>query len=384
METDKGETDRSLSKGSAPDCVRLFLAGDVMLGRGIDQVLPHPGDPEIFEQYMRSAKGYVRLAEQRNGAIVRPVPFGYVWGDLSADLAARKCDLRIINLETAITTSDDAEPKGINYRMNPANLPVLSAAEIDAVSLANNHSMDWGVAGLVETLESLTRAGIGVAGAGRTLDDAARPLTLAAPNRPRVHLLAYGATDSGIPEHWQAQTDRPGVNLLPRTAEEAVTDVQRRTASVRGPRDLLVVSVHWGGNWGYDVPQGQRRLARALIDHAGVDIVYGHSSHHPKPLEHYRGKLILYGCGDLINDYEGIAGHEAYRSELVLGYVVDASAETGDLLRLELLPYHLRSFRLGRATKEETAWLGAVMARECEGFGVEFRKTEAGTLELAT
>ncbi len=91
----------------------LCLTGDVMSGRGIDQILPRPGDPRIFEPYVRSALEYVRLAERRNGPIPRPVETAYVWGIARERLAREAPDLRIVNLETAITADGAPEPKGI-------------------------------------------------------------------------------------------------------------------------------------------------------------------------------------------------------------------------------------------------------------------------------
>ncbi|MBU1394726.1 MAG: CapA family protein, partial [Gammaproteobacteria bacterium] len=139
----------------------LFLCGDVMTGRGIDQVLPHPGDPVLHEGYVTSAPDYVALAERVNGPIPRPAEFAYVWGDALAEWARIAPDLRIVNLETAVTTRDDWQRgKGIHYRMHPANVPCLTAAGIDCCVLANNHVLDWGYAGLAETLETLRRAGL--------------------------------------------------------------------------------------------------------------------------------------------------------------------------------------------------------------------------------
>ena len=150
--------------------ITLFLAGDVMTGRGIDQILPHPGDPRLYEPYIRDARDYVRLAERRHGTIERPVSFDYPWGDALVELQRVVPDARIINLETAITVSDRYRPKGINYRMNPDNVPCITAAKIDCCVLANNHVLDWGPSGLLETLDSLRGAGLRTAGAGK--DDA--------------------------------------------------------------------------------------------------------------------------------------------------------------------------------------------------------------------
>jgi poly-gamma-glutamate capsule biosynthesis protein CapA/YwtB (metallophosphatase superfamily) len=129
----------SASSPGAP-ALNLFLCGDVMTGRGIDQLLPQPSRPHLYEPYVTDARDYVRLAERASGPIARPVGFDYVWGEARAEIDRRAPQLRIVNLETAITTSEDAWPgKGIHYRMHPANVGVLTAARIDACALANSH-----------------------------------------------------------------------------------------------------------------------------------------------------------------------------------------------------------------------------------------------------
>ncbi|MFP3607435.1 CapA family protein, partial [Paraburkholderia sp. SIMBA_053] len=90
--------------------------------------------------------------------------------------------------------------------------------------------------------------------------------------------------------------------------------------AVRQAADIVIVSIHWGENFDFDIPTSQRYFAHELIDSAGADLVHGHSSHHVKGIELYRGKLVLYGAGDFINDYEGIGGQEAFRSDLALMY----------------------------------------------------------------
>lgn len=154
----------------------LFLCGDVMTGRGIDQVLPHPGDPWLREPYVRDARAYVRLAERHNGLIHRPVPFSWPWGDALAAIDAVAPDARVINLETSITRHAGFAPhKRIHYRMSPDNLPVLGAGRPDVCVLANNHVLDFGRRGLCDTLRLLAKAGFQVAGAGRDLAEASRP-----------------------------------------------------------------------------------------------------------------------------------------------------------------------------------------------------------------
>jgi len=138
--------------------LRLFLCGDVMTGRGIDQALPHPVRPILHEPYVRDAREYVALAEKANGPIPRPLGADYIWGDALRELERDEVDLRIANLETAVTSAETPWPhKGIHYRMNPRNIGCLVSAKISACALANNHVLDWGYDGLLETLKPWTR-----------------------------------------------------------------------------------------------------------------------------------------------------------------------------------------------------------------------------------
>ncbi|MDE2252969.1 MAG: CapA family protein [Betaproteobacteria bacterium] len=360
--------------------VTLFLSGDVMLGRGIDQILPNPSDPCLYESFITSAKDYVALAERVNGPIPSPVDFGYVWGDAAHALGLRAPDLRIVNLETSITKSGLHEPKGINYRMNPANIACLKAMRIDCCVLANNHVLDWSQAGLLETLESLERAKIAYAGAGRAHAEAASPAILKAKGRGRVLVFGFGLTTSGIPTKWAAGRTRAGVNVLDGTSAKAITCIADGVRSRRLPGDLLIASIHWGSNWGYDIPVDQRSLAHDLIDTAGFDIVHGHSSHHPKGIEVYRGKLILYGCGDFLNDYEGIKGLGPFRGDLAVAYLAQCSATTGDLEMLSLLPFQIRNFRLTQANDGDRAWLATTLNRESKAFGTQITLGQEGVL----
>lgn len=369
-------------QGASDTAITIFLCGDVMTGRGIDQVLPHPGDPRIYEPYIRSALGYVELAERASGPVPRPVDYDYVWGDALAELGRIGPDLRVVNLETAVTTSDTWSPKGINYRMHPANVPCLTAAQIDCCVLANNHVLDWGVDGLLETLESLHRAGLQTTGAGRTAEQAAAPADLEVEGKGRVLVFAYGVPDSGTPTSWAAGSDRPGINILPDLSRTSLRRVRSDLGAHRRDGDIVIVSLHWGPNWGYEIDPRHRRFAHALIDEAGVDVVYGHSSHHPKAIEVHRGRVILYGCGDLLNDYEGIRGYEQYRGELGLMYFPTVNAATGQLLRLDMTPTRMRRLQLTRAAPEEARWLRDTLDREGGRLGTYVEMGERGRLEL--
>jgi poly-gamma-glutamate capsule biosynthesis protein CapA/YwtB (metallophosphatase superfamily) len=363
--------------------IRLFLCGDVMTGRGIDQVLAHPCDPTLHEDYVASAKDYVSLAEQANGPIPRNVEPSYVWGAALDELNRMRPDARIINLETAITRSDDYARKGINYRMSPENADCLSAADIDCCALANNHVLDWGRSGLLETLAALQRLKIKAAGAGRNAFEAAAPAALDLANRTRLLVFSFGAVTSGIPHSWAATTDIPGVNLLNRLSEADALRAAEYIVSIREPGDLVVVSLHWGSNWGYQVPADQRLFAHTLIDRADVSIVHGHSSHHAKAIEVYHKRLILYGCGDFLNDYEGIRGYEEYRSDLALMYFADIEPKTGNLAALEIIPLQIRNFQLNLPSRQDIEWMQQMLQRECLRFGTGIVLNPGGRLVLS-
>jgi poly-gamma-glutamate synthesis protein (capsule biosynthesis protein) len=159
------------------------------------------------------------------------------------------------------------------------------------------------------------------------------------------------------------------VNLVELTSG-AVEELARRIAEVRRPGDVAVASIHWGPNWGYAVPDAQRRFAHALIDRAGVSVVHGHSSHHPKAAEVHSARLVLYGCGDFLNDYEGIGGYEGFRAELVPMYFATLKTVTGELQELELLPLRIRRFRLERASEADADWLVRRLDEEYSDFGL--------------
>ncbi|MBX3261034.1 MAG: CapA family protein [Labilithrix sp.] len=364
--------------------VTLFLAGDVMTGRGIDQILPYPSAPELFESHVRDAREYVLLAEELSGPIPRGVSPGYVWGDALSELRRAEPHVRVVNLETSITRSDAAAPwKGIHYRMHPDNVACLTALELDVCALANNHVLDWGERGLLETLDVLDAARLRVAGAGRTAEEATRPAVVSVPDGGRVLVLGMAHASSGVPPAWAASPTAPGVWLLDDLSEDTAAAVGELARRAKRPGDVVVASVHWGSNWGYAIATSQVRFAHALVD-SGIDVVHGHSSHHPRSLERYDGRLILYGCGDLLTDYEGIAGHEEFRGDLALMYLPEIDPTTGRLVRLRAVPLHLSRMRLERARPEDVMWLADRLGRVSRPFGADVVVAgEGGVLELA-
>jgi poly-gamma-glutamate synthesis protein (capsule biosynthesis protein) len=362
--------------------ITLFLCGDVMTGRGIDQILPHPCDPAIHERYMESALGYVQIAEETNGPIPRSVDPSYIWGEALDELERVKPDARIVNLETAVTRSDDWLDKGINYRMNPGNVTCLSAAAIDCCVLANNHVLDWGASGLIETLDTLHAAGLKTAGAGKNRAEAETPAELPMGDNRRVLVFSLGAESSGVPAKWAATDRTPGVDFLADLSERTIERIARRVLSIRQPGDLVVASIHWGSNWGYETSPAEVRFAHELIERAGIDLVHGHSSHHPKGVEVFRGKLILYGCGDFINDYEGIRSFEPFRSDLGFMYFPTLDPETGQLLGLELVPMQTKRFRVQRASETDAQWLCSILDRQSVRFGASAELRPSHRIQL--
>lgn len=286
---------------------RLFLCGDVMTGRGVDQALPDPCDPEIHEPVVRDARDYLVPVPADFWAAARPA-----WERFAPDV-------RIGNLETTITRRGEPWPgKSIHYRMSPENASRVLGV-FDLLALANNHMLDWGYDGLFDTLDFVGRRG---AGAGRTLDEAAAPARAG-----DVLFFSCGWRTSGIHSDWAAAPGRPGVW---RTEEFA--EMRERIDAARRPGDIVVVSIHWGPNQVDAIPSSEIRFARRLVDEAGVDVVHGHSSHHPVPYEVHRGRLILYGCGDFVNDYRAIDG----RADPAMMYFADV--EPGRLVSLEVVP----------------------------------------------
>lgn len=369
---------------AATGTVKVCLAGDVMLGRGIDQIQAHPGDPTLYEEWMRSAEGYVELAAARSGSIPIRVAPDYVWGSVRAVLHAAGPVAFIANLETAITDRGAPYPgKGIHYRMHPANLGSLTAGGLDVVSLANNHVLDWSTPGLEQTLDVLDRSPILAAGAGRTTDEAWEPVIVHCEPGRRLVVLAAGTGSAGIPREWAAGEQNPGVALLRDLSDDTVDMIAELVDSAAEPGDLVVLSVHWGGNWGYSIDEQHRRFAQLLVDHAGVHLVHGHSSHHPKGIEIHHEHLILHGCGDLITDYEGIGGHRYYRGEIGAVYLATLDASSGQICDLELAPTRMERFRLTVPARPDREWLAEVLTREGAELGTSVTPTDGPMLSVS-
>jgi len=267
--------------------------------------------------------------------------------------------------------------------MSPENAACLVAADVDCCVLGNNHVLDLGPVGLLDTLSSLERLRIESTGAGPDLDQTKAPASLDLPRGGRVIVFSVALVTRGVPRSWAAKSDAPGVNLLPDLSNVSAARIADQVARTRRPGDVVIVSVHWGPNWGYEVPAEQRRFAHELIDKAGVSIVHGHSSHHAKAIEVYHDRLILYGCGDFLNDYEGIEGYEEFLANIAVVYFASVAPMSCDLVGLDMVPLQIRRFQPARPSSQDTDRLLRTLDRETRRFGARVRLKDDGRFALS-
>ncbi|GAB1191386.1 hypothetical protein APSETT444_000558 [Aspergillus pseudonomiae] len=357
----------------SPKPYSLTFTGDVMLGRLIDQLLPtHVPSPTDHATITKILQAYPSLKSYSPRS---------PWGSALPFLHAS--DLNLINLETAVTTVDTPWPnKTFNYRMHPRNLEVLKVANIDYVSLANNHTLDFGEMGLSETVEAVRGAGIAFAGVG---EEGPAVLRLgskedhgggggssataggdgASGESKEYKIHVYSASD-----HPRAWSRIPQFNFIDYSS---ATRAKLKTLLTRGEQPALkIFSVHWGPNYAWQ-PAGEiQALARFLVDECGVDIVHGHSAHHLQGVEAYRGRWILYGCGDFVDDY---ALDAEFRNDLgaLWRVLVEEDGRGGGLSlgRLEVVPTRCRLFEvevLG-VDDEDHGWVRRKLGELSREFG---------------
>jgi poly-gamma-glutamate synthesis protein (capsule biosynthesis protein) len=212
----------------------------------------------------------------------------------------READLALVNLEGPFTAGGKRLPKNFNFRGSPHLAAALARAGIGAVSLANNHTMDYGPEGLRDTLAALAGEGIAAFGAGRTLQEARRGVAVQRQGM-RIGLLGYLflGEPSLEPREVFAGPRRPGAAGHPASAAEVEAMVREDVPRLRATADVVVVSFHWGREKRYEPEASQRRLGRAAIA-AGAAVVLGHHPHVLQGLEAYGGGLIAYSLGNFV------------------------------------------------------------------------------------
>jgi poly-gamma-glutamate capsule biosynthesis protein CapA/YwtB (metallophosphatase superfamily) len=303
----------------------LLFVGDVMLGRLVSAVLQEKAP-------------------------------AYPWGDTLS--LFQDADERFCNLECVISdrgTPWSATPKMFHFRSDAKNIATLEAARIDAVSLANNHALDFADEGLFHTMGNLGAAGIHYAGAGATLTEASAPAVWEVRGK-KLALMAF--TDNE--PVWEASEHQPGIRYVPLTLKDA--RAQHLFDQVRETKervDFLVIAAHWGPNWGYVPPANHPPFAHALID-AGADVIFGHSGHVVRGIELYQEKPILYCTGDFIDDY---AVDERERNDQSFIFVVETDGEA--IARLLLYPTVIEACQARRANQQERGAIVTIMQRLC-------------------
>lgn len=306
--------------------MRLLFGGDVMLGR-------------IVRQYMASHGSNYPLA--------------------GVAQCMAQADLTVVNLECAITASEriwPGAPKAFYFGAAPPAAAALCAAGVDLVSLANNHTLDFGTDGLADTLRLLDTHGIGHAGAGANLDQARAPAFLEHGGL-RIGMVAY----CDHQEDFAATADRPGILYLNLNDEQNTlaywqSDLQElQQAQVDWP----ILSLHWGPNMAWRPSPWQRRLAHAALD-MGWRIVFGHSAHVCQGIELYRGGAIIYAAGDLIDDYYV---DPVFKNDH--GTLIECVLGRDRLEQIRLYPTHITECRTQLAAGEEFDYVAAQIKQLC-------------------
>jgi len=323
----RGEMGTERLTGNRMGTLALLFVGDVMLGRGVN-------------------------------AALREEDADYPWGNTLS--VFRSADLRIANLECVISDRGSPWPeKEFTFRSDARNVGVLKAAGIDAVSLANNHSLDFGSDALSDTLTMLDQAGIVHAGAGPDLAAAFTPGTLTAGGL-KVALASF--TDDR--PQWEAGEHRPGIAYVPVDFEEdRATRLFDTIRAARRAADIVIVAAHWGPNWGYVPPPRQIPFAHRMID-VGADIVFGHSGHVFRGIEIYRDRPIMYCAGDFLDDY---AVDEDERNDESFIFVVELDGER--IRRLALYPTVIAHCQARMAEHPHAERIAQKMTRLCTQLG---------------
>lgn len=308
--------------------IRLVLMGDVMLGRMMNDVMRRSGP-------------------------------AYPWGDTISLL--RQADLVVVNLECVIATDGvpwSRWPKVFHFRADPVAVESLRLARIRAVTLANNHVLDFEEEALLEMLRRLEDAGIAYCGAGPDLAAAERPAIL---SRKGVTLGIVAFTDNE--PGWAAGPSRPGINYVPiRVTDDVMSRVRRAIRAARtGGAALVVFACHWGPNMRERPTPTFREFAHAVVE-SGADLFFGHSAHIIQGIEVYHGKPIIYDAGDFVDDY---AVDPGLRNDQGLLFQLRASRD--GITALDLYPTLITHYQVNFAGgSERESIAGRIQALSAE------------------
>lgn len=361
-----GDNTENKKEEESNNNLSLAMVGDVMLGRLVNEVMQHPFKDD--EHY-----AFARKMVARRGRVLKEgegVEWTYPWGDTLELL--QKADCRLINLETSVTTWNHKYPnKVFNYRMHPGNLEALKAANVEYCSLANNHIIDYSIPGMNDTVLALDSIGIKHAGAGANAEAALQPALLPVKGKT---FAVFSFSDHGCCQYtkdgrdlWAAEKTKPGFNFINVDQYDISKDPLNLRTILTAPKrenkaEAVIFSVHWGPNYAWMPADSIVNLAHFLIDECGVDIIHGHSAHHIQGIEVYKGKPIIYGCGDFVDDY---AVDEHYRNDNGSLYVVNLDPATLQFRSLYVYPTFIEAFQARRALGEDYKWIVHTMTKLC-------------------
>lgn len=315
--------------------ISLTLAGDVMLGRLVNTT----------------------MHKQTTGSL---------WGNVSGIL--RHGDITLINQEFAITNSKKKnEPaKAFHFRASPKATSWLKAIGCDYVSLANNHILDYGQQGLKDTLKYLDKAGIHRAGAGKNLNEATQA-ALIKTNGITIGIISL--TDNV--GNWKATSNQGGVNYIPINATGLNQLKQQIEQTKNRGAQLIIVSAHWGGNWVHHPSASFQSFARGALQ-AGVHLFHGHSPHVFQGVEVFENKTILYGLGDLVDDY---AIKPGFRNDLGLIAQVTLDTVSGKTTQLKLYPTKDHPLKVTQATGNDYNWAANNLIQRSQSLGTSLKNS---------
>lgn len=312
----------SCLESMAQETLRIGLAGDVMLGRLVNELLQEK------------------------------LP-AYPWGTMLPFLQDNH--LNLINLENAITVHNEAVPKVFNFKTDPANTAVLRVGNIHVVNLANNHILDFGTQGLQDTLKNLKQANIASVGAGMSIQEAQKPYIF---TKNGISIGIVGFTDNE--PTWNATQIKPGTNYV-RVGD--IETVKKTIQPLIGSVDYIIASIHWGPNMKERPSKGFQAFARQMID-AGISIIHGHSAHIFQGIEYYKNGLILYDTGDFVDDYRV---DPVLRNNISFLFNIELSKS--DIKSLKLIPTKIENMYVNRAENKEAQWAIKRMQELSHEFG---------------
>jgi hypothetical protein len=335
------------SPGTSQTCKILFI-GDTSFGENYQLANREHGQPNILEE-----KGY-------DYPLARLKPLL-----MQADLVIANLETPVTNLPTSPVTGKKDYVHWTDVVLAPKH---LKAHNIHTVSLANNHTLDYGVPGLEQTLDILRKSEIAAFGAGRNQQEAARPFVKDLPVGGRVFKLAVFGAFEFFPDydrqyHFYASADRAGAHQL--ALDKLAAEIARLKAAE--PATYVVVFPHWGENYVWK-SKSQTDLAHGLVD-AGADLVIGHGAHMIQEIEPYRGRWIIYSLGNFMFNSPGrykLKGVDPY--SLAAELVVRAD---GDRLSKSIRVYpiftdnQITNYQSRLLAKAEFDRAGTLLAQKC-------------------